>query len=238
VTGAGTAGNIALTGKGGFDTKQKTGQFSIYLGALSSLLGGVSGGASIPKTLDVIVAKSTVYVHLPAVANKIQKGAEWLKFDSASLPTSVTKTVNPSSLSTVNPQKALTQLTSSVTVHRVGTATVMGTKTTHYRLVVNTAKVVSILPKAQQAAEAKALRQAKLKTLNVEIYISDKGYIRRVSTGVSHLVVQKGSPAVGFNVTVNLYDFGTAIKVTAPPASKTVDGGKLLKQLIPSGTGG
>jgi hypothetical protein len=238
VTGAGTQGAIAISGTGGFDTKNKTGQFTINLGALSSLLGSASGGASIPKTLDVVVAHNTVYVHLPAVANQVQKGAEWLKFSSTSLPTSVTKTVNPSDLSKIDPQKALAQLTSSVTVHKVGTATVRGTKTTHYRVVVNTAKVVAILPKSQQAAEAKALKQLNVKTLNIEVYVSDSGYVRRVTTGVSHLVVQKGSPAVGFNVSIDLYDFGTPIKVTAPPASKTVDGAKLLKQLIPGTTGG
>ena len=238
VTGASTNGAIAISGSGAYDTTHKTGQVTVDLGALSSLLAGAAKGASIPKTIDVVVANNTVYVHLPALASQVKKGAEWLSFNTKSLPSSVTKTVNPSTLAKVNPQKVLAQLTSSVTVHKIGTATVRGTKTTHYRVVVNAGKVVSILPKAQQATEAKALRQANLKTLNIEVYVDGSGYVRRVTTGVSHLVLQKGSPAAGFHLSVDLYDFGTHVSVTAPPASKTVDGSKLLQQLIPGTTGG
>jgi hypothetical protein len=236
-TTGGTNGNVATSGSGGFDTKHQTASFSLDLGVLAVALGGASGGVSIPRTLDVVVAKNTVYVHLPSVAGQIQKGAEWLRFDSKSLPSSPTKTVT-GALSKADPQKALAQLTSSSAVHRVGTSSVRGSSTTHYRLTVNAAKLVSILPKSQQSAEAKALKQLNVKSVNVDVYVDGSGYVRRVSTAISKLILQPGSRGVAFKLSFDLYDFGAHVNVTVPPASKTVDGGKLVQSLFPGGTGG
>ena len=236
-TTGGTNGNVATSGSGGFDTKHQTASFSLDLGVLAVALGGASGGVSIPRTLDVVVAKNTVYVHLPSVAGQIQKGAEWLRFDSKSLPLSPTKTVT-GALSKADPQKALAQLTSSSAVHRVGTSSVRGSSTTHYRLTVNAAKLVSILPKSQQSAEAKALKQLNVKSVNVDVYVDGSGYVRRVSTAISKLILQPGSRGVAFKLSFDLYDFGAHVNVTVPPASKTVDGGKLVQPLFPGGTGG
>jgi hypothetical protein len=237
-TSGGTNGNVATSGSGGFDTKHQTASLSLDLGVLAAALGGASGGVSIPRALDVVVAKNTVYVRLPTVAGQIQRGAQWLRFDSKSLPSSVTRTVNPGALSSVDPQKALAQLTSSVAVHRIATSTVRGSSTTHYRFTVDAAKLVSLLPKSQQSTEAKALKQLNVKTVNVDVYVDGPGYVRRVSTAISKLVLQPASRGVAFKLTFDLYDFGAHVKVTVPPASKTADGGKLLQSLVPGGTGG
>ncbi len=229
-----SSGTFTISGSGGVDTKHQTGKFRIDLGKLAMILGEAAGGVSIPRAFDVVVVKSTAYAHIPSVATQIQTGTEWLRFDAKSLPSSITAT----NLSKVDPQRALAQLTSSVTVHRVGTATVRGSSTTHYGAVVSATKLVSVLPKSQQAAEAKALKQLNLKTLPLEIYVDGSGYVRRVSTSVPHVILL-GSPAgATFKASFDLYDFGTRINVSAPPASKVADGGKLLQQLIPSGMGG
>jgi hypothetical protein len=236
--GISSSSAVAVTGTGGFDTKHQTSTFTLNLGALAGLLGGASGGAAIPGKLQVVALKNALYVHLPSVATQIKKGAEWVKFDASGIPASVTQGVKPSDLSKINPQKVLAQLTSSVSVHKLGTATVRGASTTHYRVSVNTAKVVGILPKSQQAAELKALKSMHLKTLPLDVYVDHSGYVRRVGVSLSNLKVQTGSAAVAIKLQVDLYDFGTHVTVSAPPASKTADGNKLLQQLIPSGTGG
>jgi hypothetical protein len=225
-----SAGAITISGSGGFDTKSKSAQLTVNLGALSSLLGSLAGGASVPSTLDVVVTNNTVYVHLPAIASKQQKGAEWLKFTSSSVPSSITGGVKVKP-NTVNPQQTLAALTKSVSVHKLGSSTVRGSSATHYRVVVNTAALIKTLPKSQQASSQKALTSMHLKTVPIDVYVDHHGYVTRVSANLSHLVVQKGSPAVGIKFSVDLYDFGTPVHVTAPPASKTVDGSKLLAGL-------
>jgi hypothetical protein len=242
ITGEGTSTTgFSVGGAGGFDTKHQASTFTLNLGALASLLGGASGGASVPKSIDIVTLKSVVYVHIPSVASQLAKGKEWLKFDSTSLPKSVTKTVNPSQLSKINPQQALAKLTASLAVHKVGSATVHGSSTTQYRVLVDIAKVIGILPKADQAAELKALKGANLKTLPIDVYIDGSGYVRRVVIALANLKVQAGTAPASIKVSIDLYDFGHSVNVTAPPASKTVDGAKLLAQLtagLGGGTGG
>ncbi len=238
VTGTGTSKTaFAVSGSGAFDTKHQVSAITVNLGPLAGVLGGAVGGVAVPKSIDIVSVKNVVYVHLPAVASQVAPGKEWLRFDSKSIPASVTKGVNPSQ---INPQKALATLTASLSVHKVGSATVRGTSTTHYRVTVNTAKVITILPKAQQGSTLKTLKAAGITSVPIDVYVDGSGYVRRVSVSLSKIAVQKGSPPTAIKVSVDLYDFGHAVHVTAPPASKTADGSKVLAQLLAglTGTGG
>jgi hypothetical protein len=233
ISGGGTSAiGFSLGGVGGFDLKNQASTFTLNLGALANVLGGASGGAPVPKSIDVVTLKNAVYIHIPSVASQVTKGKEWLRFDEKSLPASVTKTVDPTQLSKINPQKALAQLTASVSVKKLKSATVRGTATTHYHVAVEVAKVVGLLPKAQQAAQLKALKSAGLKTLPIDVYVSGDGFVRRVAVALTNLKVQKGTPAATVKLSVDLYDFGHQVHVTAPPAAKTADGSKLLAQLL------
>ena len=230
VTGGGTSTTgVSLGGTGGFDTKHQAGTFTLNLGALAGALGGATGGASVPKTIGIVAIKNVVYVHIPSLASQVTPGKEWLRFDSSSVPTSVTGGVKANQ---INPQKALATLTSSVSVHKLGSAKVRGSSTTHYQVVVDVAKLVTILPKAQQATELKTLKTAGLKNFPIDVYIDGSGYVRRVAVSISSLKVQKGTAPTSIKLSVDLYDFGHPVHVSAPPASKTADGSKLLAQLF------
>lgn len=234
---AASGSNFAITGSGGVDTKHQSANVSVNLGALSQALGSATGGTQIPKTIQVVVLNKTAYVYLPSVAASIKPGAQWLKFDTSSLPSSVTKGANPGALTNINPQQALAQLTAAVTVHKLGKTTVRGSSTTHYQAAVNIAKVVAILPKSQQATEKAALAKLGLKSLPIDVYVDGSGLVRRVGLSLAGLKAAAGSPAVSLKMTFDLYDFGTHVSVSAPPASKTADGSTLLSSLT-KGLGG
>jgi hypothetical protein len=53
-----------------------------------------------------------------------------------------------------------------------------------------------------------------------------------VAVALTNLKVTKGTAAASIKLSVDLYDFGHSVNVSAPPASKTVDGAKLLTQLL------
>jgi len=230
VTGSGSNG-YSVTGSGGFDAQHQVGTLSVNLGVLATALGGAAGGVALPKNLNVVFVKNVVYVDLPSVATQVRKGAEWLRFDSSSIPTSVTNGVDPSQLAKVNPQQALAQLTAAVAVHRLGKATVRGTATTHYEAIVDVAKVVAILPRANQATELQTLKTLGLKTLPVDVYVDGSGYVRRTIVSAGKLKVQAGSPPLSITFSADTYDFGAHVHAAAPPASTTADGGKLLSSI-------
>jgi hypothetical protein len=244
LSGGGVAGTgFAVSGTGAFDTKHQAATLSVNLGALSTLLGGATGGLAIPSTLEIVAVKNTVYVHVPALAAKVSPGAEWLKFDAKSAQKSLPKGVNPGQLKT-DPKQALKVLNGAMSVHKVGSTTVRGTSTTHYTVSVDVTKVVTgLVPKAaDRASTLKSLKAANVKTVSLDVYVDGSGMVRRVSGGLKKVKIDAGTPALSVLVSVDLYGFGQPVQVSAPPASKTADGSKVLSQLAGalggSGTGG
>jgi hypothetical protein len=234
----GGAGAFSISGTGAFNTKHQVAVFDVNLGALSQALGGASGGAQIPQTLNVVAVKNTIYVRIPSVASQIKPGAQWLKFDSASVSKSLPGGVKPPASTTTDPKQALKVLKGSITVHKVGSTTVRGSSTSHYVASVDVTKVVNgLVPAKDRASTLKSLKAAGIKTVSLDVYVDGSGLVRRVSGDLKNLKVEKGSPAVALAVSVDLYGFGHPVKATAPPASKTADGSKLLAQLA-GGLGG
>ncbi|HEX3456239.1 MAG TPA: hypothetical protein VHS03_16590 [Gaiellaceae bacterium] len=214
-----------LTGSGGADLVHQSSAFTLNLGALASLLGGATGGATIPSSVPVVVTGGVAYVHAPSVATQIQAGAEWIKFTSAAIPSSVSSLVNPKALSSVTPQKVI----AATSVHRVGKASVRGTSTTHYTVTVAVAKLPAGLSKAGKTVGVSSAQ--------LQVYVDGAGYVRRVSSTLAHVKFQKGAAGSSLRFQVDLFDFGAPVTVTKPPASKTVSGDALVKQLL-GGAGG
>jgi hypothetical protein len=235
------AGGITLGGKGGFDSKHKTGEFTLDLGALAASLGAVTGGKAnaIPKTIEIITINGVVYIHLPAFAKQLGPGKEWLKIDPATLPKTTTKGINAGAFSKLNAQQVLAKLAASVSVKKIGSVTIGGTATTQYRATVDLAKVIaSFVPAAQAAKAQQSLAKTGLKTIPIDFYIGPLGFFRRVSLVLSNLKAQAGTPPVSIKMTLDFSDWGTAtINVTAPPAAKTADAAKLLGGLLGGTTG-
>jgi len=236
LAGGGVGSGINVSGTGGFDTQHQVAVFNVNLGALAQVLGSASGGVQIPQTLNVVAVKNTVYVRLPSVASQIKPGAQWLKFDSASVSKSLPK--GTPSTTTTDPKQALKVLNSSISVHKVGSTTVRGSSTTHYVGTVDVTKVVNgLVPQKDRASTLKSLQSAGIKTVSFDVYVDGSGLVRRVSGGLKNLKVGKGTPAVSIGLSVDLFGFGHPVKATVPPAGKTADGAKLLEQLA-AGLGG
>jgi hypothetical protein len=218
-------GGYHFSGGGGVDLVNKASAFTLNLGSLASLLGGATGGAKIPTTVDVVAIGGAAYVHAPSVASQLKAGAEWIKFTPNAIPSSVSSLVNPKALTGLTPQKAL----AAASVHKVGKASVRGTSTTRYSVTVAVAK----LPAGLSAAGKKV----GVSSTQLQVYVDGSGYVRRVSATLAHLKLQQG--AAGANVTfqVDLFDYGAPVTVIKPPASKTVSGDALAKQLF-GGAGG
>ena len=236
LAGGGVGSGISVSGVGAFDTQHKVSVFNVNLGALSQLLGSASGGVQIPQTLNVVSVNNTLYVRLPSVASQIKPGAQWLKFDSASVSKSLPK--GTPSTTTTDPKQALKILNASISVHKVGSTTVRGSSTTHYVGTVDVTKVVNgLVPQKDRASTLKSLQSAGIKTVSFDVYVDGSGYVRRMSGALKNIKAGKGTPAVSLALSVDLFGFGHPVKATAPPAGKTADGAKLLEQLA-GGLGG
>jgi hypothetical protein len=238
VKGLPGGGAISLTGSGGSDTKHGNASLSLNLGALAKTLGAAAGGTSLPPTIDVVVVHNVVYVHLAALAKQLSPttpGKEWLKIDAKSLPKSATGGANLGQLSTVNPQQALAALSNAVSVKKLGSAKVRGKATTHYAGTLDLTRLSGLVPKAQQSSFAQSLKKAGVTTVPFDVWIDGHSLLSRLSVRVDHLKTGTAGTA-SIRASFDIFDYGAKLKIAAPPASKTVDAGKLLAGLA-GGTG-
>ncbi len=236
ISGGGSSipgGKLTLGGSGAVDTKHKAADFKLDLSSLAPLLQGATQGVAIPKTVELVVVNNVAYVNFPALAKQAgAPGKQWVKFDLKSLPKSATGGVSPSAVGNVSPQQALTALRSALSVHKVGS----DSHGTHYHATLKLTALLSLLPKSQQASSAASLKKAGITTLPLDVWVKN-GYVSRFATAL-HVKAQAGSPAAAVALTINLHDYGHKVQVSAPPASKTADGTKLLTSLLGSLPGG
>jgi hypothetical protein len=237
ITGGGKSipgGKIALGGTGAVDTKHKAADFKLDLGSLAPLLAAVTKGAPAPKSIELVVINNVVYIHFPALAKQLgAAGKEWVKLDPSALPKSKTGGINPKAVGSVTPQKAIAALQSALSVSKIGS----DQYGTHYHATLHLSAIVALLPKSQQASTSTSLAKTGFKTIPIDVWVGKAGYLSRFATSLA-VKAQPGTPAVKLSFTVNLHDYGAAVHVSAPPASKTVDGTKLLSSLVPGVSGG
>jgi hypothetical protein len=156
-----------------------------------------------------------------------------VRFDLTKLPKSKTGGVDPKAVGNVSPQQALSALRSALKVHKVGS----DSYGTHYHATLHLSALVGLLPKAQQASSSASLAKAGITSFPLDVWVGKGGYVTRFVTSIS-VKAQKGTPAVAIAFTLNIHDYNHKVHVSAPPASKTADGNKLLTGLLAGLPGG
>ena len=227
IAGGTQTGTISLGGSGAIDSKHKAADFKLDLSSLAPLLSGVTKGAAVPKSIELVVVNNALYLNFPALAKQLgAPGKSWVKFDASKLPKSLTGGVNPKSASSVTPQQAIGALRAALSVHKVGS----DQHGTHYHGTFNLSALVNLVPKSQQTSVKAGLAKAGIKTIPFDAWVGKQGFLSRFAVSLA-VKPQKTQPAVKISFAINLHDYGAHVHVSAPPASQTVDGSKLLASL-------
>lgn len=113
-------------------------------------------------------------------------------------------------------------------VKKLGTEVVRGAKTTHVTGTIDLSKAAARVQGAMKAIMQKALAQAKSPSIPFDAYVDDQGRLRKI---VQHLTLTVKGQDVTSTSTLEYYDFGTPVSVTAPPAGDVHDGSAILKAL-------
>lgn len=207
-------------------------------------------------SIDAVLDGSTIYEKLPQLS-KVLGGKPWIKIDPATLSRA---TGGPFGALLSSLQGALNQVqsqdpTSSLTllsgvagsVTTVGSEPVRGVATTHYRFAIDTAKAVAQLPADIQAPLKSFTSQLEMTgSLPAEAWIDGDGLTRKLHltidrspTAGTPTPVISGLPKVPLpkntELTMELFDFGAVVSVTAPPADQVTDLTAMLGQI---GAGG
>lgn len=113
-------------------------------------------------------------------------------------------------------------------VKKVGTATIRGTKTTQYSGTIDVKKAVAKFQGGALQGVIDKFSSSGVTSIPVQVFLDGKGRLRRLS---EHVVLTIQGQTADSTTQLDLFDFGTKVEVTPPPADQVQDGAPLLAQL-------
>ncbi len=236
-TGSGT--DFTITANGATDYANHTADITLDLGGLAKQLPAGALGAG-DLSFEERVIGDAIYMKLPAALTSLTGGATkpWAKVDASK----ILGGLGGSSMSGgTDPTQALAYLSGvSDDVTKVGTESVRGVDTTHYKATLDLKKALDQLPPALQGNDQykklldQTISQLGSSTFPADVWIDGQGRLAKITYA---LTVPTGGQKVSVDYSLELYDFGSPVDVQAPPADQVGDAGSLLGGAQPSTAG-
>ncbi|MFI7347216.1 LppX_LprAFG lipoprotein [Streptomyces sp. NPDC049936] len=196
--------------------------------AMSMKMTALDQGAG--ASAEIRLVDKAMYIGGGAEAAKEMDGKSWMKFDLSALGAGEElDQLGSASQADKNPATESTFLTGAKDVEKVGTETVDGVKTTHYKGTVTVAELEKTL-----AGEDKATREKRQKSLeqyeklgvdklNMDLWIDGDDRTKQFR--------MRGQADKGpLDMTFTFLGFNEPVKVAAPPAKDTMDLAEMMKE--------
>ncbi len=215
-------GSITIGGEGAFDYAGRQGAFTMNVPQLGQT--------------EAVSTGSTIYQKFPPHLAARLGGKPWLKIDFNQLGQAAGIDLNSlSQASSGDPTQALQFLRGAgADMVEVGKEQVRGEAVTHYRGTVDMNKAAAAAPPEQQQTYRK-LAQIYAQPLPVEAWIDGDGRLRKMTYAVDLAklnlppeTTQGEKPTGNLNFSIELFDFGTPVSVTVPPADQVSDYAQLM----------
>jgi len=166
-----------------------------------------------------------IYMRLGVLASQIPGGKPWLKLDLSSLGKSAGldfgKLLSGSQL---QPTDLLGMLRGEgAKVRKLGSATVNGAATTHYRVTVDVARALQAKGLTSPLLQSFAAQMPKLPE---DVWIGRDGLVRRVA--IAYSFAPAGKP-LRMRMTMNLSHYGAHVRIAAPPSGDVFDATQLAQ---------
>ncbi|GGR82533.1 putative lipoprotein [Streptomyces parvulus] len=183
------------------------------------------------QSAEIRLVDKAMYIGGGAEAAKEMDGKSWMKFDLAALGAGGEELdqLGSASQADKNPATESTFLTGAKDVEKVGTETVDGVETTHYKGTVTLADLEKTLDgedKATREKRQKSLEQYEkmgLDKLTMDMWVDGDEHTKQFR--------MRGDAAKGpLDMTITFLGFNEPVKVTAPPAKDTMDLAEMMKE--------
>ncbi len=181
----------------------------------------VSGGQS--TAVDTVIDRTVLYIRTAVFQQSLPAGKEWVRLDLAQFAKQ--RGLNLGSLvdSNPNPNGALAYLRGSTgQVQDLGKEQVKGAETTHYRTTIDLEQAAKRAKGATRQSLRRVIDVAGIKKLPVDAWVGEDGYVHKVSYR------QYSGKNQSAKITMELYDFGSPVTITPPPAATVIDFQKIL----------
>ncbi|HEX7311163.1 MAG TPA: LppX_LprAFG lipoprotein [Gaiellaceae bacterium] len=211
-------GRATVSGEGSFDNAKQAMDVTMHVQGV---------GTGMPGSVELRLLYPAMYAKLEGLptGGHLPDGKTWVKVD---VERALKKLgLNLASLGVgQSPTGVLAQLRGSKNTEKVGTETIDGVRTTHYRGTVDAQEALGQATAKERKALQQLLDEAQAHGVDAasttfDVWVGDDGLVRR-------LTQQVGS--VG-HVTMTFSDYGKPVQIAAPPTDETID----LSDLSPSG---
>jgi hypothetical protein len=227
---------LGFTASGAYDTPAKKAELTMDLGSFAKMMSGFAGavGGDAPKELgdpakwklEMRLDGTTAYMRMPFMASQLPSGKEWVGIDLARAAQMQGRDLGElqSLAQGSDPRQMLTYLRSIAgEVTHVGDEEVRGVPTAHYFAVVDWQKALEHA--AKQSGQPGLLDQfqgfgGSMSNIPVDVWVDEQSRLRRMTMDFS---MSAGSQEAGGSLRLELFDYGEAVDVDAPPASDVVD---------------
>jgi hypothetical protein len=180
-----------------------------------------SGGQS--TGVDTVIDGTVLYIRTAVFQQALPAGKEWVRLDLAKFAKQ--QGLNLGSLvdSNPNPNGALAYLRGSTgDVEDLGKEKVKGTETTHYRATIDLEQSAKRAKGETRRSLRRVIDVAGIKKLPVDAWVGEDGYVHKV------IYRQYSGKNQSAKITMELYDFGSPVTITPPPAAAVIDFQKIL----------
>lgn len=225
--GQGSLKDVTFTGA--YDFTERLMSFEIDASKLG--LEGVTG------TIDAIMDFSDAvvqYMKFPGLEE--ETGKEWMRIDVGAAITEICPDIDFAALLNTqsgDPTAGLTSLEGAKSVKELGTETVRGEQTKHYRVTVDIRDVAENAPEEAREAMKEFASWYVDPIQTSEVWIDDDGRARRLETTTDSANLklpdclggaQSENPFQGkTTVSMELFDFGKDVDIEVPPANDVID---------------
>jgi predicted small lipoprotein YifL len=223
LTGGGST--LHMTGSGKVDFRKQSASMTFDVG---ELLRGSGLPASRGEKWTIVTQGLVLYMHAPTLAQQLPAAKQWLKLDIEAVAKSHDVDLGQfRQLTQSDPTQMLGYLrAASGKIEKVGGEDVRGVQTTHYRAHVDLDRVADQAPPKLRKTFRTSIRSLEqglgTHMIPVDVWVDGNDLVRRLA---EHLPVAGGGK---IDFSVDFYDFGTAVSIMPPPASETLDLGKVL----------
>jgi hypothetical protein len=196
VSAAGQA--VSMNGTGDFQSSPKLGSMQLSLGVAGKQI-----------SMNEVQKGTTVYMRSSVFSSNLPAGKTWVSVDLASAANKLG--VNLAQYTQQDPTDILAALRKAGSVDKIGSETVAGVGTTHYRATIDLEKT----PNGKQLEKV-----TNLKALPVDVWIDGNNLLRRMTMKYS-------AGTASTTMQMDLSNYGEQVNVQVPSTSETVDMTKL-----------
>lgn len=204
---------VNISGDGAFDYTKHQGELVMNVPPTGKSPGG---------TMTELITNQTLYV-------KGDQDPKWAKVDLNQVEQQTGLDPNSIGQNQADPTQSLKLLNgASDNIKKVGNETLRGTKTTHYTLNLDFDKAANNATGAQKATLQKAASLYNHQQIPTDLWVDSHKRVRKMSMTIDlsklNVTTSTTQPIAGtMTISVELYDFGTPVTVTAPPANQVQD---------------